>query len=142
MIKNRGFSLIELIVFIVVLSIASATIAITAVFSLRNTPIQHNQSIAINTADKCMEYYLGQRYLKGFNFNALTCPGSPEDTPSSTFCNNLTPSGFTTSITIECASVPSMEEKVKLIQVETVGSVSGAALLKMLITEYDEPELP
>lgn len=91
-----GFSIIELLVFIVVTSLLMSTIMLGAFQSLRKAPDVHNQILAIETAQRCLEWYLEQRRLNGFTY--LTCPSSP----SSPVCT--APSGLSVSTNIACTT--------------------------------------
>jgi prepilin-type N-terminal cleavage/methylation domain-containing protein len=140
MVKNKGFTLIELIIFVIVLGIVSVTILNTMAVALRGTPIAHNQTIATTTATKCMDYFLGQYYLKGYDDPSLsTSPGTPVQ---QTFCpvpNPPNPNSFSTSVKITNAQIGGVSAY-KLITVTTnkTGQTSGpeTATLKLLIAKY------
>lgn len=92
----KGFTLIEVIVFIVVSSILMSVILLGAITTLQKTPSAHQQWIAIETAQRCMEYFLDQRRINGYA--SLTCPS----TPSATACS--APSGYSVSTSITCTT--------------------------------------
>lgn len=126
MIRRRGgFTLIEVLVFIVVTSLVMSTLLLSANTALRNTPVTHQQWVAIRAAEQCMEWFINQRRMNGYS--ALTCPG----TPSPSACT--APSGFTVSTSIACSTWNS-DSNYKTITV----SVSGAAslTLSMQIGDY------
>ncbi|CAL7964104.1 conserved hypothetical protein [Gammaproteobacteria bacterium] len=69
---KRGFTLIEVIVFIVVMGIISVTIFASLNTLLRGSTVSQQQTVAVQAATQCMEWYVGQRILHGFN--AATLP--------------------------------------------------------------------
>jgi type II secretory pathway pseudopilin PulG len=139
MAKNQGYTLVELIIFIVILAIVSSTILIGAVFAIKRSPITHRQTIATAAASGCLDYLLGQRELKGFNFNGQSCPGGGTTTIVPTFCSNIHPSGFTVAVNISCANVAgtSGSQEYKLIRVSNLDSKTQAGIeLNLLIANY------
>jgi VCBS repeat-containing protein len=124
--KHIGYSLIELILFIVVTGILATTILLALVNIGLKTPIDRQQIIALENAQQCMEWYLGQRRLNGFS--GITCSASPS-TP--TIC--ALPSGYSFSNSITCTTLSS-DTNYKLITVTVSGS--GDASLTSLIADY------
>ena len=96
MIKQNGFTLIEVVIFIIVTSLFATTILATFRIVLLKTPITHQQKIATETARQCMEWFIGQRRLLGYS--TLTCPS----TPSPSFCT--APTGYTIANNITCTN--------------------------------------
>jgi type II secretory pathway pseudopilin PulG len=92
--RTHGFSLIELLVFIIVTSLVMSTILLSTTTALRNAPTTHQQWVAIEAAQRCMEYFLNQRRINGYA--SLTCPS----TPSASACS--APTGFSVSTSISC----------------------------------------
>jgi prepilin-type N-terminal cleavage/methylation domain-containing protein len=123
--QQRGFTLIELILFIVVSSILASTILLALSAALHSTPVMHNQVIANQLADQCMEWYIGQRRTQGYS--ALSCPS----TPSPSLCG--TASGFTVNSSIACTTINS-DSNYKTITVTVSGA--GSATLNLLIAGY------
>lgn len=96
--KHSGFSLIELIVFIVVIGIAVAAIMVPLNMASEKSPNPNYQTIALQLAQGRMELLLGQRYLKGYvNFADPCSGGSPP-----AICTSLT--GFTVTSVISTIS--------------------------------------
>jgi type II secretory pathway pseudopilin PulG len=124
--KSLGFTLIELILFIVVTGILSTTILLTFINSLNDTPAVHNNVIATNIMSQCMEWYLGQRRLNDF---ASITTGST--VPS--FCSTLLPNGFNLSVTVANTSINN-DNNYKLISITVSGA--GNANSSMLIADY------
>ncbi len=124
-VSQSGFTLIELIVFIVVTSILASTILLTMLTATQNTPAMHHQMIATETAEQCMEWFIGQRRMNGYS--SLSCPS----TPSPTLCS--APTGYTISTNISCTTI-SGDANYKTITVTVSGL--GNALLTQLIGNY------
>lgn len=118
-VKHRfnGFTLIEVIVFIVVTSLVMSTLLLSANTVLRNSPSVHQQWIALQTAKRCMEWFLDQRRLNGYT--SLTCPS----TPSASACS--APSGYTVSNSIACTTWNS-DTGFKTITVSVTGLASAS----------------
>lgn len=124
--KYSGFTLIELVLFIVVTGILASTILLVLVNTALKTPIDRQQVIALENAQQCMEWYLGQRALNGYS--SITCSASPS-TP--TIC--VLPSGYNFSNSITCTTLSS-DPSYKLITVTVSGA--GDATLTSLIADY------
>jgi prepilin-type N-terminal cleavage/methylation domain-containing protein len=86
--KKHGFSLIELVVFIVVMGIIAASILTSFDIVLRGIPRTNYQATTMGCAINCIEWLYGQRRLNGFNNVSV-------GTTIPTFCNNSLPSGYT-----------------------------------------------
>src|SRR5436190_871857 len=98
-IKEAGFTLIELVMFIIISSLLAGTILTALTIVTRKTPTVHQQVIATQIAKQCMEWYVGQRKLNGYS--SLTCPNT---TPPS-FCTTQT--GYTVSVNVVCTTISS-----------------------------------
>jgi len=97
--KNRGFTIIELVVFIVIMGIIGVTILASFSAVLKGVSVPRQKIVATQVATRCIEWYLEQRYLYGFNTVALTCPSTA--VPS--FC--AAPSGYTISTSVSCTQL-------------------------------------
>lgn len=93
----KGFTLIEVIVFIIVTSLMMSVIALGLNNTLKNSPAVHNEWQAVQLAQACMEYALAQKRLVS-GYAALACPGSV----STTLCANVT--GYTVTTTLACTT--------------------------------------
>lgn len=139
MAKNQGYTLVELIIFIVILGIVSSTILVGAVFAIKYSPITNRQTLATAAASGCLDYLLGQRDLNGFNFNGQSCPGGATTTIVPAFCANIHPSGFSVSVNISCASIAGAPgpQEYKMIKVSNLDSKTQAGTeLNLLIANY------
>jgi len=116
--KIQGFTYIELLVFVIVTSLLMTVILLGATQTLRNTPTVHHQWVAVQTARKCMEWFLDQRRLNGYS--SLSCPS----TPAASACS--APSGFSVSNSISCTTWNS-DSNYKTITV-TVSGLANATL--------------
>jgi prepilin-type N-terminal cleavage/methylation domain-containing protein len=120
-----GFTLIELVVFIVITSLLASAILLSLVSSLQKTSTLHQQVVASQLAKQCMEWFIGQRRANGFT--TLTCPS----TPSPTMCTTL--SGYTINNSITCTTLNG-DSNFKTITVTVSGA--GDATLTSLIASY------
>lgn len=93
---SRGATLIELLIFIVVVAIVISTLFLTSITILKNVPVTQQLKVATLTAEQCMEWFLGQRRMAGYS--ALSCPS----TPSATACS--APTGYTVTTSIACTT--------------------------------------
>lgn len=115
--KLAGFTLIEVLVFIVVVAMLMTTMLLGANTVLHKTPDTHKQWVAIQTARKCMEYFLAQRRLNGYD--SLACPG----TLGASLCS--APGGYSVSTTIDCTTWNG-DSQYKTITVAVTGSANAS----------------
>lgn len=122
---HHGFTLIELVAFIIISGLLGSTILLALITVLQKTPTLFQQQVALQTSSQCMEWFIGQRHLNGFS--SITCPS----TTVPGFCT--TPSGYTLSVNIACTTIGS-DSQYKTITVTTSGL--GDATISTLIAEY------
>lgn len=122
--KIQGFSLIELIIFIVVIGLVMSGIFISFTQVLSKITFAENNNIATQLARERMEIILGQRFTSGFATFTDPCSGG---TPSS-ICGN--PTGFTVSSSI----TTNANINYKTITVNVTGR--GYATLIMQVANY------
>ncbi|MES2217272.1 MAG: type II secretion system protein [Pseudomonadota bacterium] len=125
MIKQAGFTLVELVLFIILTSILAATILLGLRAYLSQVPNVHNAYIAVVTARQCMEGILDEKAQFGFSF--ITCPSTT--VPS--FCT--APSGFSIAVDFTCTTL-STDTNYQTIAVTVAGA--GSATLTSLIGLY------
>lgn len=94
--KSSGFTIIEVLVFIIVTSLVMTTLLMSANTALLKSPVTHQQWRASQVAQQCMEWFLDQSRLNGYS--SLSCPS----TPSPSACSG--PSGFSVSASIACTT--------------------------------------
>lgn len=116
--RAAGFSFIEVLVFIIVSSLLMSVILLGANTALRQSPAVHQQWVAMEVAQQCMEWFINQRSNNGYA--SLTCPSTPAPTACSA------PSGFSASASIACTTWNS-DANYKTISV----TVSGLASVSM-----------
>jgi prepilin-type N-terminal cleavage/methylation domain-containing protein len=123
-VKLKGFTLIELIVFIVIISILASAILLSFVTVMSKTPITLQSIIANQTAKQCAEWFIGQRRMNGYS--SITCNST---VPA--FCT--VPSGYT--LTANCSTTPiSGDTNYETITITVSGA--GSAVLTFLIANY------
>ena len=122
--KQGGFTLIELILFIVITGILARTILISFQNTLTHVPAVHTNLLATQLADECMEGFLGERRLLGYNNALLACSATP---PMPSICDS------TASATITCTNTLAGDTTTsKIVKV----SIAGTATLTMLMANY------
>lgn len=123
--KTEGFTLIELIIFIVVVGLLAAGILLAFNNILAKSVTPHDQNLAVQLAKERMEIILGQRWAVGFaGFSDPCDPG-----PGPALCSAL-PSGFAVASTITTLADPNF----KSITVDVTGSSS--ATLNARVSNY------
>jgi prepilin-type N-terminal cleavage/methylation domain-containing protein len=123
--KQHGFTLIEVLVFIVISGLLMSVILLGSNLALRQAPSVHQQWVAIQSAQRCMEWFLQQRRMKGFT--ALTCPS----TPTAAACS--VPSGYSINTSIACTTWQG-DSTYKTITVSVSGLASAS--LSVQIGDY------
>jgi len=123
--KQSGFTLIEVVIFIVVTAILARTILLVFSNALVKTPNTLHNMIAAQTAKRCIEWYIGQRDLNGYS--SFSCPSS--SIPS--FCT--VPSGYSLSVNVACTTINS-DANYQTITVTVSGT--GNASLTTLVANY------
>ena len=93
--NKRGFTIIELSVFLAVLGIIASLIALSYSSLLRSSSFVSMQNIANHTATKCLDFYIGEKFINGFNSNYLNL-ASPSIPP---MC--IAPAGYTVATLVE-----------------------------------------
>jgi type II secretory pathway pseudopilin PulG len=94
--KKYGFTLVELVIFTMVLGILAGGILSAFYTTLGTLPRNSKNAIAANAAAKCMEWFVGQRYLNGIA--SINCGNA---IPS--FCAVST--GYAIAAQVNCSAV-------------------------------------
>ena len=134
-IAPHGFSIIELIVFIVIIGIIGTVILIPLNTMLRDSEINDQATVGMMLANSQMDWRMGQRYQLGKNAFAIFANGA--STCTQQICTLYPiPSGYT--ITTNIATGYSTSTNYKTVTVQAVGTTKsqGAATLKLLIGKY------
>lgn len=122
--QQNGFTLIELVMFIVITSILASTILLSFVTAMSKTPTILQNTIAMQTAKQCMEWFIGQRRINGYN--SFTC-----DSTVPAFC--ITPAGYT--LTSSCTTTTIGGDSNYETLTVTVSGL-GNAVLNLLLANY------
>lgn len=127
--NTRGFSLIELIIFIVVTGIALSGVFLAFSTALTNGVSINQQGVANALANARMNIIMGQFNIDGFDdFIDICSVGSPP-----AVCSSV--SGYTTTSSIVDFTFAS-DANFKLITVTVIGPNNVRAELKTLVTRY------
>lgn len=124
--KIYGFSLVEMVLFIVVVGLAMGTLLLPLLNTLKRTSTHYYQMTAVQLAQERMALILGQARLNGYTSLADPCPAAG-------ICT--LPSGTLGSYTVSAAITPTTinsEANYKLVTVTVSGS--GSAELKTLVS--------
>jgi prepilin-type N-terminal cleavage/methylation domain-containing protein len=125
--KQRGFTLLELIVFIVIVGIVLTGVAVPLVTLLQKLPTNNHQTVALALARERMDLILGQRWSSGFSSFSDPCGGGSPPT----ICTP--PTGYTVTSTIAAVTI-SGDSNYKTITVTVSGT--GSATLVTLVGSY------
>lgn len=122
--RNGGFSLVEAIVFIVVLGVLLASLVVTFGSSLRLSPQAGQIDVAAELAQQRMELILAQHRAAGYAAMADPCPGPAACTP---------PAGYTVTSSF-AAGFAGDPSNYKVITVDVTGT--GTARATALVANY------
>lgn len=120
--KRKGFTLIEMTVFIVVIAVIITTVLLPVLDGLPDMTKQNNGLVALWLAQERMELILSNRRFVGYSTLADPCDASP----SSANCS--VPTGFTVTSSI----VTSGSQK----NITVTVSGSGNAVLNSFVASY------
>jgi Tfp pilus assembly protein PilV len=123
--KQRGISLIEVTIFIVVVGLAMVAVIMGVGASLQNTPSSSQTTLALEQAQSRMDIILGQRAIVGFASFVDPCVA----TPALAFCQT---SPYTVSSSI--ANNWNGDSNFKVITVTVTGAAK--ATLTGLVSNY------
>lgn len=125
--KHTGFTLIELIIFIIITTILGVTIMLAFVYGLNRSPVASQNAIADLAAQQCAEWFIGQKDLNGYSSISCTNPNTPS------YCSSNMPSGYT--ITTSCTSTTiSADSNYETMTITVSGQ--GNATLNFVIGNY------
>ena len=119
--QGDGFSLIEVIVFIVILGVLAAGLVVAFSSPLRNSPEAGRLDLAAELAQQRMELILAQRRATGFAGFTDPCPGPAICTP---------PTGYTvTSSIVSGYGGDPTNYKVVTVSVSGTSAITATALV-------------
>lgn len=122
--KLTGFTLFELIMFIMITAIIASGIVLSFMNTLKNAPSVMQQTIATQTAKQCAEWFLGQRNLNGYS--SVNCVSN---VPS--FCS--APAGYNIAITCAVTTI-SGDNNYKTFTIRVSGQADAS--LSLLLANY------
>lgn len=125
---SKGFTIIEMVIFVVIVGLAVGTVMIPLTTTLQKTPVLMNQLQAQALAQERMELILNWRKLQGYTSLADPCVASP----GLAMCSAA--SGYTVTATITSPSVDG-DSTYRLITVTVSGA--GDAVLKTLVADEE-----
>ncbi len=123
--KSAGFSLIELIIFIVIMGIIVGGIIAGLMVTLNKTSSIEQQSPAVESASQCLEWYLSTRYSQGYE--SIACPS----TTVPAVCT--VPANYTIAVNVSCVSMYGSANYKQV--VVTVGG-KGNAVVSLIMANY------
>jgi Tfp pilus assembly protein PilV len=123
--NQKGFTLIEVILFIIISTILVSTLLLSTTTTLRSTASTLNDLIAQKYMNECMESTVGERRLSGYA--AITCPS----TTVPFYC--LAPTGD--SIAVTC-TLTTINADANYKTVSAVISGAGNASSTVLLANY------
>lgn len=129
--NSAGFTLIELVIFIVIIGIAVSGIFLAFSTALQQTPLVNPQTTANELASARMEIIIGQRRMNGFTTLTDPCVSSPPAV--CTVPAGIT--GFTITSTISAYTVGS-DSNYKIIDVLVTGPQNARTNLKTVVASY------
>lgn len=122
--RDGGFSLLEAIVFIVVLAVLLGSLAASFNSSLRLSPQAGQIDVAAELAQQRMELILAQHRAAGYAAMADPCPGPAVCTP---------PTGYTVTSSM-AAGFAGDPSNYKIVTVDVTGA--GTARVSALVANY------
>ncbi|MCX7121086.1 MAG: type II secretion system protein [Gammaproteobacteria bacterium] len=126
---SAGFSLIELVVFIVVIGLAVSGIFLAFSTALQKAPLVNTQTLANQLAIARMDMIIGQRRMVGFSSFTDICPGPAVCTVPAAI------TGYTITSTITPVTIGS-DTNYKLIDVTVTGPQNSKANLKTWVASW------
>jgi prepilin-type N-terminal cleavage/methylation domain-containing protein len=128
--KHKGFTLVELIIFIVIIGVSVSSLITVYRTALKNTPTGNYQTTAIELAQGRMEIILGQKRLKGFTSFSDPCPAAAVCSIPASLSDDFTIVSNVVNTTI------SGDSNYKIITVTVTGPQNSRASLKTLVARY------
>lgn len=128
--RQQGFTLIELVLFILVTSLLISGIMLGYIGALNNYPVVLQNTIAMQSAKQCAQWYLGQRRLNGYSsISGANCT-NPLTLPSICFA----PTGYNLTGTCSQTTLHSGDTNYETITITTSGK--GDATVTLLVGNY------
>jgi prepilin-type N-terminal cleavage/methylation domain-containing protein len=134
--KNSGFTLIELIIFIVIMGIIASMVAISYHTMFKGSGGINRQTLYSQAAVQCMEWYLGQRALNGYAGSELNTGTKTPGAGTPSFCT--APTGYGININITGLTLYAGDPSYKKIDISvtTLGSTQTITSLSTIVADY------
>jgi type II secretory pathway pseudopilin PulG len=133
MIRHFGFSLIELIMFVLVTAILASTILLTFTATSAKVPGLIYSDTANQLAIQCMEGLMGQRRVNGYTgIFLVACPNTPATLPA--VCSSSS-SDYTITTAITCGPILGADSTASNILTVSVSGKASVTLIT-LIAQY------
>jgi hypothetical protein len=129
--QEIGVTLIELIIFIIILGICGSGILISFVVALSKSPDIEKMTLATVLAQERVEFLLGRRILVGFESFVDLCDGS---TSQPIFCT--LPTGYVINQVLHPTITSNWNGNADYKLINVVVSGTGDATLKEVVTNY------
>ena len=124
--KLKVFTLVEMVIFIVIIGIAISFILSAMDIVLKTSHTTQENATAVDVASRCLEWYWGQNEMNGYS--SITCPST--SVPS--FCS--APSGFTVAVNVACTTLYS-EASANYKTITATVSGKGSGSLSLLLAD-------
>jgi type II secretory pathway pseudopilin PulG len=125
---SKGFTLIEVLAFIVISGMLATTIILATMTAAKRSGDVHQQWLTIKTAQNCMEWFVGQRSILGYS--SFSCGSTTVPSQCSA------PTGYSLSVTIYCNITFDSDSSYKQVLVKAYGPNGAYAYLNTLIGDY------
>jgi Tfp pilus assembly protein PilE len=125
--KLCGFTLIELIIFLIIMGIIALTVLEAFNMLYKTFPSSKNNILAIQKATGCMEWFVGQRFNKNIGFTGIA------NNPPANFCPPSS-GGYNIQTTLNNITIGGDNLNFKKVVVTVSGA--GSATLSMIIANY------
>ena len=118
--KQKGFTLVEVIMFIAIISISAAVTLSSLQIVLKTNHTAQENATAVQVASRCLEWYWGQDQMNGYS--SVGCPSTT--VPS--FCS--APADFSVAVSVACTTSTTKT-------ITTTVSGKGNSSLSLLIAD-------
>lgn len=131
--RQSGLTLIEMILFIVVIGVAGVALITTLSSPLTGAGVQTNTLTAAQVVQARMEIMLGQKRKAGYPEDPLNCQAELDPCPGAGLAACDTPTGWTVGSGCEAWSANGDTNEFVVLVVSATGPDGGAATARTLI---------
>lgn len=129
--KKSGFTFIELLIFIIIMGVIASLLATLFMTMLRRSATINSQNDASMAAVRCMDWFVGQRFINGFN--------NVNSSTNTSFCNSV-PTGYNIATNVSNTTLYNNATSYRTITVTVTGTAtdtsSSKAVLSTIIANY------